>query len=52
MKTYGSYPPQEHILIMSVSTIYKLTDLIVLVSDQCIVNSGDILEIHINLAHT
>lgn len=51
MKTYGSYPPQEHIPIMSMSTIDKTADLIILASDQQVVNSGDILKI-INLAHT
>jgi len=43
---------QEHIPITSMSTIYKPADLITLASDQCIVNSGDILKISINLAHT
>lgn len=52
MKTSGSYPPQEHIPIMSMNTIYKPADLIILASDQCVVNSGDSLKITINLAHT
>lgn len=47
----GPYPPQEHIPIMSMSTIYKPADLI-LASDQRVVNSGDIPKISIDLAHT
>lgn len=52
MKTYGAYPPQEHIPIMSMSTICKPADFIVHASDQCIVNNGDIMKININLACT
>lgn len=52
MKTYGTYPPQEHIPIISVSTTHKPADLIIFASDKRIINSGDILKIIIDLAHT
>lgn len=52
MKTYGPYPPQDHIPITSINTIYKTVDLIILASDQCVVViNGDILKA-INLVHT
>lgn len=52
MKIYGSYPPQDHIPIMSISAIYKTVDLIIFAFDQCVVvSNGDTLKV-INLEHT